>query len=164
MCDLLSNWLVMSVIGLVDLSFGGSTPHRHWIMFNLPLVAHVINGNFHPFRRPLTVPLQHPNGRKMPAFGAVQGDCGRVYLIPPGWNIGKIADENLKYNFVKKNRAISTIFHLSLFFGVLLMVSIGLDDSLALSGDKPWTETMMFSVTYQRHQEEMFNSLALVRF
>ena len=41
--------------------------------------AQVTGGNFHKFfYRPLTFPLNSPDGRQMPDIMAVQGDCARV--------------------------------------------------------------------------------------
>ena len=47
------------------------------------LWAHVTGWNFHRVQRSLTVPSHSPNGRQMPAVGAVQGDCERVISWRP---------------------------------------------------------------------------------
>ena len=39
------------------------------------------SGNFHHFQRPLTVFLHSTNSRHLPAVGAVQGNCERVYIF-----------------------------------------------------------------------------------
>ena len=83
MCDELSNWLVMSIIGLVALNVDCGTPHRHYIMFNLQCISgSPYQWECPPFSQTTNRPLPQPNGRKMPAFGAVQGDGGRVQPHP----------------------------------------------------------------------------------